>query len=72
MSKRKTYSREYKIGAIQMVEQKGMTMREASEALGINHGMLWSSKLKYRPIKLLLKCYEIGKKYVLIWVEDLV
>ena len=51
MSKRKTYSREYKIGAIQMVEQKGMTMREASEALGINHGMLWSSKLKYRPIK---------------------
>ena len=42
MSKRKTYSREYKIGAIQMVEQKGMTMREASEALGINEGMLWT------------------------------
>ena len=41
MLKRKTYSREYKIGAIQMVDQKGMTMREVSEALGINDGMLW-------------------------------
>ena len=40
MSKRKTYSREYKIGMIQMIEQKGMTTREASEALGINEGML--------------------------------
>ena len=35
MSKRKTYNREYKIGAIQMVDQKGMIMREVSEALGI-------------------------------------
>ena len=32
MSKRKTYSREYKIGAIQMVDQKGMTTREAMES----------------------------------------
>jgi transposase-like protein len=33
MSNRKTYSREYKIGAIQMIEQKGMTTREASVAV---------------------------------------
>jgi transposase-like protein len=42
MSKRKTYSQEYKIGAIQIIEQKGMTKREASEALRINEGMLGS------------------------------
>jgi transposase len=51
MSKRKTYSREYKIGAIQMVEQKGMTMREASEALGINEGMLWRWRKEHKEGK---------------------
>ena len=51
MSKRKTYSREYKIGAIQMVEQKSMTMREASEALGINEGMLWRWRKEYKEGK---------------------
>jgi transposase len=52
MSKRKTYSREYKIGAIQMVEQKGMTMREASEALGINEGMLWRWRKEHKDGKI--------------------
>jgi transposase len=52
MSNRKTYSREYKIGAIQMVEQKGMTMREASEALGINEGMLWRWRKEYKEGKI--------------------
>ena len=51
MSKRKTYSREYKIGAIQMIEQKGMTTREASEALGINEGMLWRWRKEYKEVK---------------------
>ena len=48
MSKRKTYSREYNIGAIQMIEQKGMTTREASEALGINEGMLGRRHKEYK------------------------
>ena len=52
MSKRKTYSREYKIGAIQMIEQKGMTTREASEALGINEGMLRMWRKEYKKEKL--------------------
>ena len=52
MLKRKTYSREYKIGAIQMVDQKGMTMREVSEALGINDGMLWRWRKEYKEGKL--------------------
>ncbi|MFM7097960.1 MAG: transposase [Gemmataceae bacterium] len=52
MSKRKTYSREYKIGAIQMVEQKGMTTREASEALGINEGMLRRWRKEYKKGKI--------------------
>ncbi len=52
MSKRKTYSREYKIGAIQMIEQKGMTTREASEALGINEGMLGRWRKEYKEGKL--------------------
>ena len=51
MSKRKIYSREYKIGAIQMIEQKGMTTREASEALGINEGMLWRWRKEYKEDK---------------------
>jgi len=51
MSKRKTYRREYKVGAIQMVEQKGMTMRESSEALGINEGMLWRWLKEYKDGK---------------------
>ena len=37
MSKRKSYSREYKIGAIQMIEQKGMTTREAMESDPVCH-----------------------------------
>ncbi|MFN6051529.1 MAG: transposase [Planctomycetia bacterium] len=52
MLKRKTYNREYKIGAIQMVDQKGMTMREVSEALGINEGMLWKWLKEYKEGKL--------------------
>jgi transposase len=52
MLKRKTYSREYKTGAIQMVDQKGMTMREVSEALGINEGMLWKWLKEYKEGKL--------------------
>ena len=50
--KRKTYSREYKIVAIQMVDQKDMTMREVSEALGINDGMLWRWRKEYKEGKL--------------------
>ena len=50
--KRKTYSREYKIVAIQMVDQKDMTMREVSEALGINDVMLWSWRKEYKEGKL--------------------
>ena len=49
MSKRKTYSREYKIGAIQMIEQKGMTTREA---LGINEGMLGRWRKEYKEGKI--------------------
>ena len=52
MLKRKTYCREYKIGAIQMIDQKGMTMREVSEALGINDGMLWRWRKEYKEGKL--------------------
>ena len=50
--KRKTYSREYKIVAIQMVDQKDMTMREVSEALGINDVMLWRWRKEYKEGKL--------------------
>jgi hypothetical protein len=32
MSKRKTYSSKYKISASELVDQKGMIMREASKA----------------------------------------
>ena len=51
MSNRKTYSREYKIGAIQMVEQKIMTKREAQEALEINEGMVWRWRKEYKKGK---------------------
>lgn len=52
MHERKSYSREYKVGAIQMVEEKGMTVREASEALGIGEGMLRRWKKEYKDGKL--------------------
>ena len=51
MSKLRKYNREYKVGAIQMVEEKGMTIREASEALGINEGMLWRWRKEYKEDK---------------------
>jgi transposase len=35
-----------------MVDQKGMTMREVSEALGINDGMLWRWRKEYKEGKL--------------------
>jgi transposase-like protein len=41
----------YKVEAIQMVEQKGMKMREASKALGINEGMLWRWLKEYKDGK---------------------
>ena len=34
-----------------MVDQKGMTMREVSEALGINDGMLWRWRKEYKEGK---------------------
>ena len=52
MSKRRTYSHEYKVGAIQMVEQKGMTIGEASEALAINEAMLRRWRKEYKEGKL--------------------
>lgn len=51
MTKRKTYSREFKVGAIQMIEQKGMTAGDASEALRINEAMLRRWRKEYKDGK---------------------
>ena len=35
-----------------MIEQKGITTREESEALGINEGMLWRWRKEYKEVKI--------------------
>ena len=47
-SKRRTFSDEFKKEAVQLIEEKGYTLKEASEALGVSQNSLsnWRRKFK--------------------------
>ena len=52
MNQRRSYSREYKVSAVKMTEEKNITVREAAESLGIRESMLWKWKKDYKEGKL--------------------
>jgi transposase len=52
MNQRRRYSREYKVSAVKMTEEKNITVREAAESLGIVENMLWKWKKDYKEGKL--------------------
>ena len=52
MNRRRRYSREYKVSAVQMTEKKDLTVGEVAESLGIGESMLWKFKKEYQDGKL--------------------
>ena len=52
MKQRRRYSREYKVSAVRMVEEKKISVGEAAESLGIRESMLWKWKKEYKDGKL--------------------
>jgi transposase len=51
MSKRKTYSREFKMEAVKLITEKGYSIAEASRNLGVDYSVLrrWKQQLATDP-----------------------
>ncbi len=52
LKKRKNYSREFKVEAVNLITQKGYSIAEASRNLGIEYSVLrrWKSELAKEPL----------------------
>lgn len=48
MSKRRTYSREFKLEALRLWQTTDKSAREVEEDLGITHGLLYKWKRKFK------------------------
>ena len=46
--KRRTFSDDFKIEAVQLIEEKGYTLKEASEALGVSQNSLSSWRKQFK------------------------
>jgi len=48
MSKRRTYTREFKIEAVRLITEEGYSLREAAESLGVSQNSLtnWRKQLQ--------------------------
>ena len=48
MSKRRTYTREFKIEAVRLITEEGYSLREAAESLGVSQNSLtnWRRQLQ--------------------------
>lgn len=46
--KRRTFSDDFKKEAVQLIEEKGYTLKEASEALGVSQNSLSSRRRKFK------------------------
>ena len=53
MKQRRRYSREYKVSAVKMVEERKISVGEAAESLEIRESMLWKWKKEYKDGKLM-------------------